>query len=65
MAKGINNCTLPRSGTSSFCNRACGSCGWNSDVIKARNAQIAASGLTMGPDGLRRLIIQKEDVTDG
>ena len=38
----------------------CDNCGWNSEIAEARNADLAANGLTMGPDGLRRLIIRRE-----
>lgn len=60
MAMTTDKCTLGKDCTSRFCKGACGSCGWNAKVTKARNAQIAANGLTEGPDGVRRLIIRKE-----
>jgi hypothetical protein len=43
----------------------CGSCGWNPKAAAARNAEIAANGLTEGPDGVRRLIIRKGAETNG
>lgn len=50
---------------SANCNeKDCDTCGWNPDVAEARNAVIAANGLTKGPDGLRRLIIKKEGEID-
>ena len=55
-----NHCLLGKTGTSPHCRHACSSCGWSPEVEEARNAEIAANGLTTGPDGLRRLIIRKE-----
>ena len=37
----------------------CESCGWNPDVMRQRTRAIVLNGLTIGPDGLARLIIQK------
>lgn len=64
MAERKTTCTL--SERSAQCHENdCGTCGWNRRVIKERNAKIAANGLTQGPDGLHRLIIEKEGETDG
>lgn len=59
MAELNDRCLLGKDGTSHHCQGVCGGCGWNPKVAKARNAEIAANGLTMGPDGVRRLIIRK------
>ena len=63
MAGKNTDCLLGKAGTSHHCKGACGTCGWNPEVEKARNAQIAANGLTTGPDGVRRLIIRKGGTT--
>lgn len=39
------------------CKAGCGRCGWNQDVLEQRNRLWAAQGLTMGPDGIERLIL--------
>lgn len=59
MSENANACTLPY--RSHHCREACRICGWNPEVVKERNAEIKAKGLTRGPDGLRRLVIKKED----
>lgn len=57
------SCLLGKDDTSTRCKYTCGTCGWNPEVVKARNAEIAANGLTMGPDGVCRFIIRKEAQT--
>ena len=37
----------------------CATCGWHPDVIRQRTRAIVLNGLTVGPDGLARLIIRK------
>ena len=58
-------CLLDEANRSAECKNRCARCGWNPDVVKARNAKIAANGLTKGPDGVSRLIIQKGGATNG
>ena len=65
MAEMNDHCLLGKGGTSPHCRNHCGRCGWNPKIAEARSAQIAANGLTQGPDGLRRLVIRKEDDTYG
>ena len=53
------NCLLP--GVANDCSKAaCAICGWDKDVCQARNQEIETNGLTLCPDGLRRLVIRKE-----
>lgn len=64
MAERNPDCLLGKEKNVERCKK-CGSCGWNRKVEKARNAEIAANGLTEGPDGIRRLIIRKGVESDG
>ena len=53
------NCMLPAAANN--CSKAaCGVCGWSPAVHTARNQKIQAGGLTLCPDGKRRLIIPKK-----
>ncbi len=65
MAGTKDHCTLGPYGTSAYCQKTCSTCGWNPQVAKARNADIAANGLTRCPDGLSRYIVRKGGQTNG
>ncbi len=65
MAEMNDRCLLGKEGTSNHCKGACGTCGWNPKVEKARSAQIEANGLTLCSDGLQRLIIRKGGADNG
>lgn len=53
------NCMLPA--CANDCSKAaCAICGWNPEVWKTRSQEIEAGGLTLCPDGKRRLIIKKK-----
>ena len=51
------NCLL-NSGARNCDSTTCRACGWDKDVCQARNQEIEANGLTLCPDGKRRLIIK-------
>ena len=51
------NCLL-NSGARDCGSTACSVCGWDKKVNQARNQEIEANGLTLCPDGKRRLIIK-------
>lgn len=62
------NCLLRQIGASRCevrTTETCPRCGWDTEVLKERNAEIEANGLTLCPDGLHRLIIRKGGKTDG
>ena len=56
-----DRCLLGKDRTSQHCRGACGTCGWNPDIAKARSEEIATNGLAVGPNGVRRLIVRKEE----
>lgn len=64
MAKSSTNCILGEA-VNYNCDHACGGCGWNAKVAESRIKEIEAGGLTMGPDGVQRLIVRKGEDTDG
>lgn len=43
------------------CKENCGRCGWDSMEEKRRKKQLEKDGLTTCKNGLRRLIIERED----
>jgi hypothetical protein len=62
------NCLLRQIGASRCqvtTTKACPRCGWDTEVLKERNAQIKTNGLTLCSDGLYRCIIRKGGKTDG
>ncbi len=55
MKKG--NCLLAEP----VCEGNCGKCGWDKETDEERKKQLAKQGLTLCEDGLRRLVVKREE----
>lgn len=54
-------CTLPAGARKKECGSSCEHCGWEAKEAARRRDYIKQHGLTLCADGLRRLIIRKEN----
>lgn len=54
-------CTLPTRANIECPSRKCHNCGWNADEAERRKRLFESEGLTLCADGLRRLIVHREE----
>lgn len=55
----VENCLIKECRASNECSEyACKTCGWNPEVAAQRNRQMQMTGLKLGRDGMRRLVLR-------